>query len=90
MCVYITWAFVNVSPAMAENVRFGLAIHSKNLCFIASLFFSYTFCALIFTCGLATANGIITDAPGWLLPVVPSPGALRLCCFQSLTFCPIY
>lgn len=38
MCVYITWAFVNVSPAMAENVRFGLAIHSKNLCFIASLF----------------------------------------------------
>jgi hypothetical protein len=23
---------------MAENVRFGLAIHSKNLCFIASLF----------------------------------------------------
>ena len=48
------------------------------------------FCALIFTCGLATANGIITDAPGWLLPVVPSPGDMRLCCIQSVTFCPIY
>lgn len=34
MCVHTTWWFVNVSPAMAENVMLFLCHHFKNLCFI--------------------------------------------------------